>query len=59
MGEQFNGVVNSHIVAQIKVEYHKNASTSSSKAILLEEGRTLIAVYADERTTLQSPGYKP
>ena len=46
-------------VAQFELEYLENGSTSTGATIKYEEGQTLIAVFAGEKTTAQSPEYKP
>lgn len=46
-------------IAQFKVEYLKNGSTSTGATIKYEESQVLVAVFAGEKTTAQSPAYKP
>jgi hypothetical protein len=46
-------------VAQFKVEYRKNGSSYTVATIKYDEGQTLVAVFDGEKTTAQSPEYKP
>jgi len=46
-------------LAQFKLKYLENGSTSTGATIKYEEGRMLVAVFEGEKTTAQSPEYKP
>src|SRR5262245_17971125 len=46
-------------IAQFKLEYLENGSTSTGATIKCEEGRMLVAVFEGAKTTAQSSEYKP
>jgi hypothetical protein len=46
-------------IAQIELEYLENGSTSTGATIEYEEGQMLVMVFTGEKTTAQSPEYKP
>jgi hypothetical protein len=55
----FGGSVKAARHARDLIEYHKNGSSYTGATIKSEEGQTLIAVFACEKMTAQSPEYKP
>jgi hypothetical protein len=55
----YNASDRSLSIAQIKLEYLKNGSTSTGATIKFEEGQVLVAVFDGARTMAQSPEYKP
>jgi hypothetical protein len=46
-------------LAQFQLEYLKNGSTYTGATIKYEEGQVLVALFEGEKTTAQSPEYKP